>query len=275
MDSAKITAVVITQNEEHMIANCLEALKWCDEILVVDSGSTDRTAELVSMQGIRVIPTSSRQTFAELRNLGLKHAKHPWILYIDADERVTPALMHDIRHVVNGPGQFSAYRVGRNNIHYGRWMKSGGWQNDTLVRLFKKDDLKTWEGRVHEHAVIEGEVSDLIEPLIHLTHRNMADGIRKSLQWTDIEAQLLLEAKHPQMTILRLIKATVWEFFNRVIVLKAYKDGMEGLVEAMTQAWNRFLVYERLWELQRIPSLEETYEKYEKDVERLWDNEHA
>ena len=77
------------------------------------------------------------------------------------------------------------------------------------------------------------------------------------------------------MSILRLIKVTVWEFFHRVIVLKAYKDGMEGLVEAMTQSWNRFLVYERLWELQRIPSLEETYEKYEKDVERLWDNEHA
>ena len=262
MDSAKITAVVIAQNEEHMIANCLEALKWCDEVLVVDSGSTDRTAELASMQGIRVIPTSSRQSFAELRNLGLKHAKHPWILYIDADERVTP-------------GQFTAYRVGRNNIHYGRWMKAGGWQNDKLVRLFKKDHLKTWEGRVHEYAVVEGEVSDLIEPLIHLTHRNMADGIRKSLQWTDIEAQLLLEAKHPHMSILRLIKVTVWEFFHRVIVLKAYKDGMEGLVEAMTQSWNRFLVYERLWELQRIPSLEETYEKYEKDVERLWDNEHA
>lgn len=275
MDSVKITAIVIAQNEELMIANCLETLKWCDEILVVDSGSTDRTAELASMHGIRVIPTSARETFAELRNLGCKHAKHPWILYIDADERVTPALMRDIRQVINGPGQFSAYRVWRNNIHYGRWMKSGGWQHDTLIRLFRKDMLNTWEGRVHEHAVIEGEVSDLIEPLIHLTHRNMADGIRKSLQWTNIEAQLLFEAKHPQMTMLRLIKVTVWEFFNRVIRLEAYKDGMEGIVEAMTQAWNRFLVYERLWELQRIPSLEETYEKYEKDVERLWDNEHA
>lgn len=273
MDSMKITAIVIAQNEELMIANCLETLKWCDEILVVDSGSTDRTAELASMHGIRVIPTSSRQTFAELRNLGLKHAKHPWILYIDADERVTPALMRDIRHVVSNPGSFSAYRVGRNNIHFGRWMRFGGWQHDRLVRLFQVDHCKQWEGRVHEHAVVDGEVGDLIEPLIHLTHRNMADCIRKSLQWTNIEAQLLLEAKHPQMSIPRLMKVTAHDFFHRVFTMKAYKDGAEGMVEAMMQSWNRFLVYERLWELQRIPSLDEAYEKYEKDVERLWEND--
>jgi hypothetical protein len=128
---------------------------------------------------------------------------------------------------------------------------------------------------VHEYAIVEGETGDLTEALIHLTHRNMADGIRKSLQWTDVEAQLLLEANHPQMSVLRLMKVTIWEFLHRAIIQQAYKDGMEGMVEAMVQAWNRFLVYERLWELQKMPSLDETYTKYEKDVERLWENDHA
>lgn len=273
MSVPKISAVIIARNEEAMIANCIDTLHWCEEILVVDHGSSDNTTSLAKHQGAKVISAPTHATFADLRNLGMEEATGEWLLYVDADERVTPALMRDIKHVIDGSFQQTAYRVARNNIHYGHWMKFGGWQHDKLVRLFRADSIKTWDGRVHEHAEIVGEVGDLVEPLIHLTHRNMADGIRKSLEWTDVEARLLLEAKHPPITALRLIKIIIWDFLHRVFVLKAHKDGMEGMVEAMVQSWNRFLVYERLWELQKMPSLEETYDKFEKDVAHLWDKE--
>lgn len=275
MSAVRISAIIIARNEEAMIANCIDTLRWCDEVYVVDHASTDNTASLAKHQGAKVVSAPEHATFADLRNLGMQEATGEWLFYIDADERVTPALKRDIIHVVEGAFKPSAYRLKRNNIHYGKWMQHGGWQHDTLVRLFRADAIKHWDGKVHEHAEVVGEIGDLVEPLIHLTHRNMADGIRKSLEWTDIEARLLLEAKHPPITALRLLKIVIWDFCHRVFALKAYKDGMEGMVEAMVQSWNRFFVYERLWELQKMPSLEETYEKFEKDVAHLWEKERA
>ncbi len=263
-----ITAVIIARNEEAMIANCLETLHWCTHILVLDTGSNDRTKELAERTGAKVVQAHG-STFAQWRNEAAQHVTTNWIFYIDADERVTPQLAKVIESRVRRT-DFDAYNIRRNNIHFGRWMQHGGWQHDNLLRLMKKEHLKKWVGDVHEHAEILGRLGQIDEPLVHLTHRNLYDGLRKSADWTNVEAQLLLESNHPRVGPLRLIKIVTFDLINRIIFKLAWKDGQEGIIEAMVQSMNRFLVYARLWELQQKPPLEKRYEHIEKEIQRQW-----
>lgn len=269
--SPSISAIVIARDEEAMIVNCLDALRWADERIVLDTGSTDHTAALAERAGATVF-TAKGQTFAQWRNEAAAHANHPWILYIDADERVTPALAKSIRSRIRRD-EFDAFTLRRNNIHLGRWMQHGGWEHDVLIRLMKKNQLVQWVGDVHEHAEIRGRLGAIEEPLVHLTHRQLYDGLRKSVEWTDVEARLLLRAKHPRITPLRLLKIVAFDFLDRLIVKRSWKDGEEGIIEAMIQTMNRFLVYTRLWELQQKPSLADRYDRIEAAIQKQWRDE--
>lgn len=263
-----ISVVIITRNEENMIANAIGSVPFAREVVVVDSGSTDNTVDVARREGAHVIEAKGG-SFADWRNRGLAAATGDWILYLDADERVTPKLAQEIQDTIRFTSN-TAFALPRHNIHFGKWMQFGGWQNDMLVRLFARASLKKWEGEVHEHAITTGQTGTLKEPLIHLTHRNLSDGLKKSVVWTDIEARLLLEAHVPHVTPLTLVRKTCMEFLRRLIFKKGYKDGMEGWVESMQQAVNRFFVYERLWELQQRPSLEERYDRFEKEILKMW-----
>ncbi len=267
--SSTISAVVLTYNEELMIANCLETLKWCDEIIVVDSGSKDMTIGLAERAGAQVIKVKTG-SFAERRNVALRYVTSDWIVYIDADERVTPQLAKEIQNLMKQPDSVAG-KLKRNNIHYGKWMEHGGWHNDWVERVFRKSAFNKWTGEVHETPHVEGPVVALKEPLVHLTHRNMVDGLKKTIEWTGIEAQLLFDGGHPQVTVKTLVRKSVMEFIRRAFFKKGRKDGIEGWIEAMTQAMNKFIVYERLWELQRKPSLNETYQKIDETVLEQWD----
>ena len=251
-----------------MIANCIETLSWTNEIIVLDTGSRDRTKEIAERLGAK-IKTAKGSNFSEWRNEAAKGISTDWIIYIDADERITPSLAKAIQSRLRRP-EYDAFTVTRNNIHYGKWMQHGGWQNDRLLRIFKTKQLKGWKGEVHEHAEIVGRIGDIEEPLVHLTHRSVYDGLRKSIDWTDVEAQLMLEANHPKVGPLRLIKIVLFDFIKRVVFKMAWKDGQEGMIEAMTQSMNRFLVYARLWEMQQQPSLPKRYDRIEQQIQKLW-----
>ena len=263
-----LAIVIIACNEELMIANCLATAAFADEILVVDSGSTDNTIEISRRAGANVIEADGG-SFKDWRNLGKDNVSSDWILYIDADERVTPRLAEEIRAAIRFTSN-AAFSLKRNNIHFGKWMQYGGWENDSLVRLFDRSKLAEWQGDVHEHAIIHGPTGELKEPLVHLTHRNLKDGLVKSATWTDIEARLLFEAGVGKVVPFTLVRKTMMEFMRRLIFKKGYKDGMVGWIESMQQAMNRFFVYERLWELQTRPTLEEKYDRMEKEIERMW-----
>jgi (heptosyl)LPS beta-1,4-glucosyltransferase len=268
MDKLPITAIILTKNEEQMIVNCIETVKWCQEVIVIDSQSTDSTIQLAKRSGA-IVYSTDKQSFAERRNYGLSKVRTPWVLYIDADERVTPQLMNEIREAIQDEN-ITALRVGRKNVHYGRLMNHGGWQHDRLERIFRVTELKGWSGKVHESPEYSGQVKELSESLIHLTHRNMVDGLRKTIEWTSDEAELLFRAKHPPVTVTTLIRKSVMEFFRRAILWKGRKDGIEGWIEAMVQGMNKFIVYQRLWELQQKPSLEEKYHNLDKDIIQQW-----
>lgn len=268
MSTASLAAIVIAKNEEEMIANCLETLQWCDEILVVNNHSSDGTVEIAQRLGAKVSTASG--TFADLRNHALTKVKTDWILYIDADERVTPALAEEIRQVINQADSASSYLIYRKNILYGSHLQHGGWENDGVVRLFERQQLKQWSGDVHEHAEVEGAQGTLQESLVHFTHRSIVAGLAKTIEWTPIEAELLYRAQIPPVTAWTLWRKGLMEVWRRAIVKGGYKDGVVGWVEALVQGMNRVLVYMQVWEKQQKPTLSERYQQYEKAIHKLW-----
>lgn len=263
-----ISAVVLARNEADNIANCIETLKWCDQILVIDNESSDTTAEIAERSGARVATKAG--TFAELRNEALKKAKTDWLLYVDADERVTPALAKDIQRVMASDAVQVAYAVNRANVLYGEVFHHGGWETDWVVRLFKREALKEWQGDVHEHAEVDGTEGRLKEQLVHFTHRGVIPSLLKSVEWTPIEARLLYEAGVPPVTGRTLIRKGVMEVIRRMFTKKGYQDGTVGWIEGLTQAINRVLVYMQVWELQQKPSVTEKYQEYEESIAKLW-----
>jgi len=265
--TSTITAIVIAKNEAAMLANCLETLQWCDEVVVIDHHSEDATVGIAERAGARVTTTAG--SFAELRNEGLARSKTEWLFYIDADERVTPILAQEIKEVIS-TGSDAAYSLGRNNILYGHLLNHGGWENDRVVRLFQRAALIKWSGAIHEHAEVSGSIGELKQALVHFTHRSVVSSLVKSSQWTPIEAQLLFEAGVPPVTPLTLVRKTMMEAWRRLVIKRGHRDGMAGWVEGLTQALNRLLVYLQVWELQQKPSIPDRYQRYEQSIADLW-----
>jgi glycosyltransferase involved in cell wall biosynthesis len=263
-----ISALVIAKNESEMIGACLKTLSWCNEVLVLDSGSTDNTREIAETFGARVI-SFKHQSFSRLREEILKRAKSDWVIYVDADERVTPTLAKEVQVAMETTSAV-ALELARDNIHYGRLFKAGGWQNDVVTRVFKKSELQGWQGDIHESPVYKGSSFRLNTPLMHLTHRNVVDGLRKTSEWTPMEAAQLA-AEIPLVSFGTIARKGLMEFIRRAILKRGYQDGMPGLIESLTQAINRMLVYMQVWELQQKPPISKRYEAFEAEIEDQWD----
>lgn len=264
----KISALIIAKDEELMIENCLKSLNWCNEIIVIDSGSIDKTREIAESYGAKVI-SFKHDSFSRLREEALKRVTSDWLFYIDADERVTPTLAKEI--LVNiETNQADIFRVSRENIHFGKKFNWGGWQDDKVERIFKKDNLTGWNGDIHESPIYNGKLIDLKTKLLHFTHRNTITGLTKTISWTPIEAIELYKSNIPQITFFTIIRKGFMEFFRRAFIFKGYKDGIEGLIESLIQAINKILIYIQIWELQQNPSIEEKYGKKELEIINLW-----
>ncbi len=269
MPVPSISAIVITKNEQSMIANCLECLRWCSELIVVDTGSDDQTVELAKRAGAKVISHHSH-SFAENRQAAIAAAKGDWVCYIDADERILPILAKEILVQAETTGAH-ALTLQRQNVLYGKKFKHGGWEKDYVTRIFRKNSFQGWTGEIHESAHFPGKAVLLHQPLLHLTHRNTLDGLKKTIAWTPIEARLLAESGHSPVKPITLIRKGFMEFFRRGIWKGGLKDGMEGWVETLVQAMNRILVYIQVWELQQKPGLTQKYDELERDVLQEWE----
>lgn len=242
----KLTAIIIARNEAERIGECIVLLNWVDKILVIDNGSNDKTVEIAHQNGITVLRASNKN-FSELRNLGKTEANSGWLLYVDADELVTPGLKEEIQKVINQPDGPSGYYIKRKNYYLGHsWPYS-----DKLIRLMRTDKLKHWEGRVHETAVIYGTIGVLEEPLIHNSHRTLEEMVNKTNEWSDIEAQLRFETRHPKITWWRLIRVMITGFISSFFGQQGWRAGVFGLIESVYQAFSMFVTYAKLWELQK------------------------
>jgi len=247
-----LSAVILTKNSENVVADCIDSVSFCDEVIVIDDYSTDRTKELVKHLGASVFPYAS-ESFAKKRNLGLKKAKGKWILYLDADERVSPELKSAIEKVLERKKDiYSAYRVQRKNFYLG----NHEWPTvEKLERLFKKSKLEEWYGDLHESPRVNGDVGVITEGFInHYTHQDLASMLDKTILWSKIEAELRFKANHPRMSWWRFFRVMTSAFYDSYIKQKGYKIGAAGLIESMFQAFSMFITYARLWELQEDKS---------------------
>jgi len=243
-----LSAIILTKNAEDLLADCIDSLSFCDEVIVIDDYSTDRTAELAKHLGAAVYPYTS-ESFAKKRNLGLSKAKGKWILYLDVDERVTPDLANAIKVVMERKKDiFSAYRLRRKNFYLG----NNEWPTtEKLERLFKRSKLEEWYGDLHESPRVNGDIGDIDEGFInHYTHRDLASMLDKTIQWSKIEAELRFNANHPQMSWWRFFRVIITAFYDSYVKQKGYKVGTAGLLESMFQAYSMFITYARLWEIQ-------------------------
>ena len=245
-----ISAIVITKNEENNIKECLEVLNWTDEVIVIDSLSIDKTRQIAQKMGAKVF-SCSKQGFDARRNMGAQKASGDWLLYVDADERVTPELRAEITQKTKSLDSISGFQIPRLNVFFGRKMRHGGWYPDYQTRLIRKNSLSYWFGKIHESPKINGQIGFLKNHFIHNTHRSIAEGFEKSRAWTQMEAELFYKAGHPPVLIYHLVKAPLFEFCGRIFWKRGFMDGSVGWLEGLIQAYNKFLVYAQLWEKQQ------------------------
>jgi len=244
---SKISGVIIARNEEKMIGDALESLSFCDEIIVIDNGSVDKTKTISEEKDAKVYDISSNN-FSELRNFGLSKALYDWILYIDADERVDEKLQNSIKKILSNGSNYSAFKLKRKNYYLGK----NEWPNiEKLERLFKKEKLKTWKGRLHESPVVEGEIGELEGYLLHFTHRDLGSMLDKTIEWSTVEALLRYNAGHPKITWWRFPRVMLTAFLNSYVKQKGFKAGAVGVIESTYQAFSMFITYAKLWELQK------------------------
>jgi glycosyltransferase involved in cell wall biosynthesis len=244
----KISAIVIARNEEKMIADCLESLSFCDEIVVINDGSSDKTADIAKRFTHSIYASSEKSVgYVEaVRQYAIEKATHEWILFVDADERVTKDLAHSIKDTLENP-RYSAYTVIRRNFYLG----NHPWPtNDILERCFKKEAVKDWKWKLHTSPEIVGGIGKLSGYLNHYTHQDLTTMVAKTIQWSTVEAKLRFDVNHPKMSWWRFPRVMSIGFYEWYIKQNGWKVGSVGIIEGMYQAFSMFVTYAKLWELQ-------------------------
>ncbi len=259
-----ISVIVITKNEEERIKACLESVKWADEIIIADTGSTDNTLEIARGYTKNIFACKGNN-FMVWRNEAIEKASGDWILYLDSDERVLESLRKEIEEVTKS-AENSAYAISRRNIIFGQEEKYGPFWPDWVVRLFKKSDFETWVGEVHEYPKFKGRLGYTKNSFLHLTHRDIDHVVLKSLSWSKIDAKLRLEAGHPQISGWRLLRILTTELFNQGIKRKGFFSGTVGVIDSLMQTFSMVITYIRLWELQQPKTRREVYQDLDKKL---------
>jgi len=237
----KISAAIITYNEERNIARALESLRCCDEIVVVDSGSTDRTVELATKLGARVLDMAWRG-YAGQKNYASECCENDWVLSLDADEALSEALEAEIWQIKKNGPEFDAYTMPRLAQYLGRWILHSGWYPDRKIRLFDRRRAK-WVGNyVHESVVVEGTVGHLKSNILHYTCNSLSEHLKTMDRYTTLAAEQLVDQKTP-IGWKDLALDPAWTFFRTYVLQRGFLDGFEGLAIAHMAALYNFLKY--------------------------------
>lgn len=259
-----LSVIIITKNEEDRIKACLESVKWADEIIVVDQGSTDKTLNIARQYNVKIVHSDS-DDFSERRNLGAAKAQGDWLLYIDGDERVSAPLKEELFDIFED-SKYSAYAISRQNVIWGELKAYGPFYPDWVIRLLHKAHFKNWVGKVHEYPQFDGELGYTKHSFIHLTHRNVEQVILKNLEWSKIDAKLRFEANHPPMSGWRFLRIFITETWNQGIVRKGFFNGSVGVIDSLMQTFFLLTSYVRLWEMQQKKPLDQIYDDLDKNL---------
>lgn len=246
---AKLSALIIAGDEEKNIKDCLESVKWADEIIVVDSESKDKTVEIAKEFTDKVY-IKKWEGFVPQRRMALDRASNEWILSIDADERVSEELKNEILQIINQNNIESGYYIPRRNYFLDKIITSCFWYPDYQLRLFKKEFASIEDRKVHEGFSVKGEVGHLKNDLIHFTHQTLISTFKKINEYSSLEAYERVNKKkiRPWDLVLHPIAA----FLNHFISRKGYKDGVYGLMVSLVHMITNMMTYMKMWELQNV-----------------------
>ncbi len=241
----KISAVIIAGNEEKNIADCLESVRWADEIIVVDSESTDRTVEISKRYTDKVF-VRKWEGYASQKNYSMAKAVNEWVLSLDADERVSPELLEEMKSL--DFSKADGFYIPRRNYFLGKVIKSCGWSPDYQLRLFRKSKTTLTPRQVHEGFSVDGRREYLEGELIHYTHTTIAGTLAKVNEYSTLEASE--KAERIRVTGAKLFFKPLWAFFQHFIIRRGFTDGVHGLMVSIIHAITKTQVYMKIWEMQ-------------------------
>ncbi len=241
-----VTVVIAARNEATNIQACIDTLRWADEIIVADHGSSDATAAVASDSGATVLPCAAA-TIGACRNAAIETARNAWILVVDADERATADLAGEILRVI-ATAAHDAFRVPRRNFFLGREVKHGGWERDRPVRLFRSS-LRYSGGRVHEHVITQGPVGEIAVALLHYPYSSLDEYFEKfdrySKWWAEDQ-----NARGRRASAAAVVLRPPARFFSMYFLRLGFLDGSRGVVLAALASASVLAKYARLWGLQ-------------------------
>ncbi len=247
----KISAVMITYNEERNIEACLKSVSFCDEIVVVDSGSVDATVSLVKKYTPSVY-FRPFDHFSAQKNEAISKAASDWILSIDADERVSELLQKEILDVIHSNPSYSAYHIPRKNFIFGSHLKFGANRGDAPVRLFKRG-FAAFEGVIHERLSVPQSrcrIGKLKSPLIHLSSPTLKEYVRRLDHYTQLEA-VQMRDHGERFSYLKFLGKPPLRFIQRYFYKLGFLDGKKGFIYCALSGFYEFVRYAKLWELER------------------------
>lgn len=244
-----ISAAIITKNEAHNIRRCLESLQWTDEVVVVDTGSTDDTVSICKEMGC-TLHYSPWLGFSKTKQLAVDHCSHDWILAIDADEEISPGLRQAIRSILEQPS-FHGYNIKRETFYLGKKIRYSGWRKEYVLRLFRKDAGRYNNKPVHESVIMHAGITGKIDqPILHHSYPTIETHIQKMTLYSKLSAQHKYDSGK-RCTLSRAFLSGAFSFFRMYILRAGLLDGKAGLVLAANTAYGNFLKYLYLYELQR------------------------
>ena len=246
-----LSVIVPCYNEELMIGDCLASVGFAQEILVVDSFSTDKTLEIARQFPVRIIQHEYLNSAAQ-KNWAIPQATNPWVLIVDADERVTPELADEIKGILQSP-KCDGYWIRCRNFCLGKEIRHGTWRTDKVLRLFRRDKARYQNKHVHAEIEMEGDIGRCEGAFCHYSCRSLDDFIRKAARygtWGAMNAQ----EKGIQGSGWRIFSHCVGHFLKGYLLKGGFLDGTQGLIIALMEADLAFLKYAKLWEIQRLRS---------------------
>jgi glycosyltransferase involved in cell wall biosynthesis len=245
----KVSVTVITLNEVEHIGAAIDSAAWADEIVVVDSGSTDGTADIARAKGVTVL-TREWSGYVDQKNFAAERVSHDWIFSLDADERIPPELAAEIRALLSSEPSRRGYRVPRVTFHLGRWIRTTDFYPDFQTRLYDRRAAR-WRGKyVHESVAVDGPAGQLRHDLEHYSFRDLRDQLDRVNHYTTLAARQMREAGHRAGPLDLLVHPPA-AFLRNYLLRRGILDGSVGLTISLVNAYSVFLKFAKLWELQR------------------------
>lgn len=246
----KVTALIPCKNESHNIAQTLSSVSWCDEILVVDSFSTDDTLDKAKQFPVKILQREYVNS-ANQKNWAIPQAAHEWILLVDADERVTPELQNEIQAILQQEKiHENAFWIYRKNYFLGKEIKYSGWQRDKVIRLFKRDICRYEVKHVHAEIQTEGLVGKLKNKFVHNTYKNMQHYLEKWDRYSTWSAEDAAR-RNIKPGVFHFVVKPAFRFLKHYIVDLGFLDGIPGLIICSLAAGGVFMRYTKLYALQK------------------------